>query len=188
MTPSDRWRRIEAICHETLERDGPERAAFLQQACGDDHELRREVEALLAHARAADRFLGSPIAAGPLPLEDAIPIARQIALALQAAHARGIIHRDLKPSNVGLTRDGNVKVLDFGLAKAVVSGAAAAAGSPALSPTLTAPTQAGVILGTAAYMAPEQAKGRAADKSSDVWSFGCVVFEMLTGRRPFDGD
>jgi serine/threonine-protein kinase len=127
---------------------------------------------------------------GALPVDQALRIARQIADALQAAHDKGIIHRDLKPANIALTADGRVKVLDFGLAK-LTDNAASASGAPALtqSPTLTfAATQAGLILGTAAYMSPEQARGRAADKRSDIWAFGCVLFEMLAGRKAFAGD
>jgi serine/threonine protein kinase/Tol biopolymer transport system component len=137
----------------------------------------------------ADRILQ-----GPMPLEEALSIARQIATALQAAHDKGIVHRDLKPSNIALTSDGNVKVLDFGLAKLTQdSGPRPQASAPDLtaSPTLMSPammTGVGMILGTAAYMSPEQAKGRAADKRSDVWAFGCVLYEMVTGRRPFGGD
>src|SRR5204863_964085 len=122
-----------------------------------------------------------------LPLDEALAIARQIADALSAAHEKGIIHRDLKPANIMLTGDGRVKVLDFGLAKDLGAGPAAASAS--LSPTMTfAATQAGMILGTAAYMAPEQARGRAADKRADIWAFGCVLFEMLTGKRAFEGE
>jgi serine/threonine protein kinase len=110
-----------------------------------------------------------------MPIEEALPIAKQITEAIEAAHEQGIIHRDLKPANIKVRADGTVKVLDFGLAKAT---APAGALSPNLSqsPTITTPamTQAGIILGTAAYMSPEQAKGRAADKRSDVWAFGCV--------------
>ena len=125
---------------------------------------------------------------GAIAVDEALPIARQIAEALDAAHKQGIIHRDLKPANIKLRPDGTVKVLDFGLAKAVQP--AAASSSASLSPTITTPamTQAGIILGTAAYMAPEQTKGRDADARSDVWSFGCVLYEMLTGRRAFDGE
>jgi serine/threonine protein kinase len=129
------------------------------------------------------------IAQGPIPLEEALPIARQIAEALEAAHEQGIMHRDLKPANVKVRPDGTVKVLDFGLAKAMEP---ATAMSPGLSqsPTITTPamTQMGVILGTAAYMAPEQAKGKPLDKRNDIWAFGCVLYEMLTGTRAFEGD
>ena len=137
--------------------------------------------------------LAQRIDAGPIPVEEALSIAKQIAAALEAAHERGIIHRDLKPANVKIRRDGTVKVLDFGLAKLIdVSGMDRLEGPSALSasPTITAPftTQSGMVLGTAAYMAPEQAKGADADRRADIWAFGCVVYEMLTGRRAFQGD
>jgi eukaryotic-like serine/threonine-protein kinase len=131
--------------------------------------------------------LAERIAAGPLPSDEALAIARQIAEALEAAHDRGIVHRDLKPANVKLTPDGKVKVLDFGLAKALNADAS----SPDMtrSPTITAAaTQAGVIIGTAAYMSPEQARGRGVDKRTDIWAFGAVLYEMLTGRKAFDGE
>jgi len=122
---------------------------------------------------------------GPLPPETALRYARQIADALEAAHEKGIVHRDLKPGNIKIKPDDTVKVLDFGLAK--VGGTVAAPADD--SPTLTnAATQAGVILGTAAYMSPEQARGKPVDKRADIWAFGCVLFEMITGRRPFKGE
>ena len=133
--------------------------------------------------------LTAHIARGPMPPADALPVARQIALALEAAHEQGIIHRDLKPANIKIRPDGTVKVLDFGLAKALGPDGAAATADAMNSPTLTnRATEAGIILGTAAYMAPEQAKGRPTDKRADIWAFGVVLHEMLTGRRTFDGE
>jgi Tol biopolymer transport system component len=139
--------------------------------------------------------LSQRIAMGPMPLDDALPIARQIAEALEAAHERGIIHRDLKPANIKVRPDGMVKVLDFGLAKATEAGEVAGAGPGrrhdlTQSPTITSPamTQAGVLLGTAAYMSPEQARGQPVDKRADIWAFGCVLYEMLTGRRLIQGE
>ena len=133
--------------------------------------------------------LADRIAQGAIPVDEALPIAKQIAEALEAAHEQGIIHRDLKPANVKVRPDGTVKVLDFGLAKALEP---ASAMSPGMSqaPTITTPamTQAGMILGTAAYMSPEQAKGRSVDKRSDVWAFGAVLYERLSGKRAFDGE
>jgi serine/threonine protein kinase len=133
--------------------------------------------------------LADRIAQGPIALDEALPIARQIAEALEAAHEKGVVHRDLKGANIKVRPDGTVKVLDFGLARALDSAASAGGGATA-SPAMTSPTvtRAGILLGTAAYMSPEQAKGRSADKRSDVWAFGCVLYEMLTGRRAFSGE
>ena len=125
---------------------------------------------------------------GAVPLEEALAIARQITDALDAAHEKGIVHRDLKPANIKVKSDGTIKILDFGLAKVAES---APAGKTDLShsPTITmGATVAGMILGTAGYMAPEQAKGRPVDKRADIWAFGAVLYEMLTGRRAFAGD
>jgi Tol biopolymer transport system component len=135
--------------------------------------------------------LSERIAQGPIPFEKALPIAKQIAEGIEYAHERGVIHRDLKPANIKITPEGRVKVLDFGLAKARQSASAMssdAAADPMSSPTLTMRgTQVGVIMGTAAYMSPEQARGAAADKRSDIWSFGVVLYEMLTGSQLFGG-
>ena len=155
-----------------LEESGGVRALVMELVEGDDLSLR--------------------IARGAIPVDEALPIAKQIADALEAAHQQGIIHRDLKPANIKLRPDGTVKVLDFGLAKALAPEQDPASGTPpSHSPTITSPamlTGMGIVLGTAAYMSPEQAKGREADKRSDIWAFGCVLYEMLTGRRPFDGE
>ena len=130
--------------------------------------------------------LADRIKRGPIPLDEALPIAKQIAEALEAAHEAGVIHRDLKPANIKVRDDGTVKVLDFGLAKALDPNPE---GDPSQSPTLTAAaTQMGVIMGTAAYMSPEQARGKPVDKRADIWAFGCVLYEMLTGKRAFEGE
>jgi serine/threonine-protein kinase len=306
VTDAERRRRVEHVCDAALDRDPRERAAFVMAACGGDEALRREAEALLAHAQAAEGFLAAPIGAvaahvlgeepvasllgrhvgayqivshlgtggmgevyrardatlnrdialkvlpervaldldrlarfkreaqvlaalnhpniaaiygfeesnpspgpghaavralvlelvegptladriahGPIPVDEALPIARQIAEALEAAHEQGIIHRDLKPANIKVRDDGTVKVLDFGLAKALEPAGSSPGAMP--SPTITV-TGVGLILGTAAYMSPEQARGKAVDKRADIWAFGCVVYEMLTGHRAFGGE
>jgi serine/threonine-protein kinase len=136
---------------------------------------------LVEGATLADR-----IAQGPVSVDDALGIAAQIADALEAAHVRGIVHRDLKPANIKLAPDGVVKVLDFGIAKALDVRVTTAPGMPAL--TTPAMTAAGIVLGTAAYMAPEQARGRPVDPRADIWAFGCVLYEMLTGQSPFGGE
>jgi serine/threonine-protein kinase len=129
--------------------------------------------------------LADRIAQGPIPIDEALPIAKQIAEALEAAHEAGVIHRDLKPANIKVREDGTVKVLDFGLAKALDT---TPEGDPSLSPTLTAAvTQMGVIMGTA-YMSPEQARGEAVDKRANIWARGAVLFEILTEKRPMPGE
>ena len=133
--------------------------------------------------------LADRIARGPLPLGEALAIATQIAEALDAAHEQNVIHRDLKPANIKIREDGTVKVLDFGLAKALSPDAESGAAGAMNSPTMSArATEMGMILGTAAYMSPEQAKGKSADRRADVWAFGVVLFEMLTGRQAFTGE
>jgi eukaryotic-like serine/threonine-protein kinase len=130
--------------------------------------------------------LADRIAAGPIPFDETLTIARQIADALEVAHERGVIHRDLKPANVKVTPDDRVKVLDFGLAK--INSAEPSNSDLSHSPTVVQGTQAGVILGTAAYMSPEQAKGKVVDKRTDIWAFGCLLFEMLSGEYCFKGE
>ncbi len=141
----------------------------------------------LAMELAQGTTLAERLAHGALPIEEALPIGLQVAAALESAHEQGIVHRDLKPGNIQVSADGTVKVLDFGLAKALEPDSGSASSSR--SPTLTTPaTHAGVILGTAAYMSPEQAKGKPVDRRADIWAFGCVLLEMLTGTRTFGGD
>jgi serine/threonine protein kinase/dipeptidyl aminopeptidase/acylaminoacyl peptidase len=149
----------------------------------EEHEGQR----FLVMELAEGETLAERIKKGAIPVDDALPIALQIAEGLEAAHEQGIIHRDLKPANVMLSPEGKVKVLDFGLAKAWApdEGDAELTHSPTLTAQMTA---AGVLLGTAAYMSPEQARGKPVDKRADIWAFGCVLYEMLTGRRAFDGD
>jgi serine/threonine protein kinase/Tol biopolymer transport system component len=163
---------------------GPSTPASPGDASAQDD---REAVTFLAMELVEGEDLSERIRRGPIGVKEAIPIALQIAEALEAAHEAGIVHRDLKPANVKITEDGTVKVLDFGLAKAWE--AEGTDSSLSLSPTLTAhATAAGVILGTAAYMSPEQARGKKVDRRADIWSFGVVLWEMLTGRKLFDGD
>src|SRR6204780_732526 len=131
--------------------------------------------------------LADRIRSGPIPIDEALVIAKQMCEALEYAHEHGVVHRDLKPANVKVTNDDAVKVLDFGLAKAIEGDAASAdlANSPTMSRMATL---AGVLLGTAAYMSPEQAKGKAVDRRADIWAFGCVLYEMLTGKMAFAGE
>src|SRR5262245_52024868 len=152
----------------------------------ESNETRALVMELVEGETLADR-----IARGPIPIDEALPIARQIAEALEAAHEQGIIHRDLKPANIKIKDNGTVKVLDFGLAKLTESPSTANPSAMSMSPTITSPalvSGVGVLLGTAAYMSPEQAKGKATDKRADIWAFGCVLYEMLTGTRAFEGN
>jgi len=169
------------------------------------HHVRALVMELVEGEDLSQKIEGLRAKGSGLPIDEALPIAKQIADALEAAHEQGIVHRDLKPANIKVRADGTVKVLDFGLAKAMEAGGAGQAGGPgrardvaqgfspaglSQSPTITTPamTQAGMILGTAAYMAPEQARGKTVDKRADIWAFGVVFFEMLTGKRAFGGE
>ena len=133
--------------------------------------------------------LADRIAEGPIAIDEALPLAKQIAEALEAAHEQGVIHRDLKPANIKVRADGTVKVLDFGLAKALQpeAGDASVSASPTISLTAAA-TQIGMVIGTAAYMSPEQARGKPVDKRADIWAYGVVLYEMLSGARPFQGE
>ena len=300
MTDAERRRRVEDLCDAALERAPHDRAAYVATACAGDAALRQEVESLLAHAQAAERFLVSPmeevaahiladehsgslagrqigsykilsllgaggmgevyrardvklgrdvavkvvadaflssperlarfereaqvlatlnhphigaiygweeaddvrglvlelvegatlaerLAFRPLPMPEALTVAVQIADALEAAHEKGIIHRDLKPANIKITSDGNVKVLDFGLAKAFANDDSEASVSQIPS-IISEGTVAGVIAGTAGYMSPEQASGKTVGKRTDIWAFGCVLYEILTARRAFTGE
>src|SRR5262245_15250563 len=141
---------------------------------------------LLVMELAEGETLAARIARGPLPLDEVLRIAKQIAEALEAAHEKGVMHRDLKPANIKVSANGNVKVRDFGLAKAFETETADM--NPSDSPTLMSGSIPGVILGTAAYMSPEQAKGRPVDRRTDMFSFGAVLYEMLTGKQAFQGD
>jgi eukaryotic-like serine/threonine-protein kinase len=171
----ERLARFEREAHMLAALNHPNIGAIygLEAAAGG---VRALVLELVEGETVADR-----IQRGPVPVTDALTIARQIADALDAAHEKGIVHRDLKPANIKVTPDGVVKVLDFGLAKA-------ATGEWQSPMVAVDSTQEGTILGTAAYMSPEQARGQPVDKRTDIWAFGCVLYEMLTGRRPFDGE
>src|SRR5262245_40937140 len=149
----------------------------------EDADLTALVLELVEGPTLADR-----LTEGPVPLDEALPIARQIADALEAAHEKGIIHRDLKPANIKLRPDGTVKILDFGLAKSLEPAGLSNVLSALPTVLGPAPTLGGIILGTPAYMSPEQARGKAVDKRTDIWAFGCVLYEMLTGKMPFAGE
>src|SRR5262245_19026096 len=137
----------------------------------------------------AGEDLAARLARGPLPVEDALSIARQIAEALEEAHRKGVVHRDLKPANVTVSEDGKVKVLDFGLAKLLKKEAQPAASlTSSQAPTVAPLTTAGAILGTVAYLSPEQARGKVVDERTDIWAFGALLFELLTGKRAFAGE
>jgi hypothetical protein len=184
----ERLARLEREAHALAQLEHPNIAGIygLEEAIPEGQQ--RPISFLVMQY-AEGETLEARIKAGPLPLGDALEIALQIARALEAAHDKAIVHRDLKPANVILSPDGNVKLLDFGLAKAYTASASGSV-SPDLtnSPTLLGGTRIGVILGTAGYMSPEQARGKVMDRRTDVWAFGCVLYEMLTGRRLFEGD
>jgi serine/threonine protein kinase len=198
-----RWRVMRIASRGFVEKPKSSRRSIIRTSPRfTDSRMRADVHALvleLVEGRTLEGFL----AARALPLDDALKIARQIAEALEAAHERGIVHRDLKPANIKVRDDGTVKVLDFGLARALepALGFGLQASEPrgaTDAPTRTSParpehargamTMAGVILGTPAYMSPEQARGQVVDKRTDVWAFGCVLYEMVSGRRPFAGE
>ena len=181
---AERLARLEREAQSLAALNHPHVAAIygLEEAQADGGTTSFLVMELVEGQSLADRVL-----AGPMAPDEVVRIGRAIAEGLEAAHEKGIVHRDLKPANVMLGESGSIKVLDFGLAKAAEGEAGDASGDLANSPT-TMGTQMGVILGTASYMSPEQARGRVVDKRTDIWAFGCVLFEMLGGRRPFDGD
>jgi Tol biopolymer transport system component len=179
-TDADRMARFEREAQVLASLNHPNIATIY--GLEESNSIRALVMELVEGPTLAERICGRAI-----PLDVALPVAKQITDALEYAHEKGVIHRDLKPANVKLSADGNVKVLDFGLAKALEE--QAPVGNPSVSPTLTLEgTRVGVILGTAAYMSPEQARGAAADKRADIWAFGCVLYEMLTGKAVFQGE
>jgi len=170
----------------------PGEAAGLEGAASSDHSRRlkpaaQDVMHFLVLEYVEGETLAQRLKVGPMPVDEALEVGKQIAEALEAAHDKGVVHRDLKPGNVMVTPDGKVKVLDFGLAKAIAEDSTLSA--PADSPTITADyTRPGVMLGTAPYMSPEQARGRSVDKRTDIWAFGVILYEMLTGIGPFRGE
>jgi serine/threonine protein kinase len=191
------------ILPETLAKDAERMARFQREAqvlaslnhpniasiygLEDSRGVRALVMELVEGVTLGERIAGA-VGADFSPADETLSIAQQIAEALEYAHERGIIHRDMKPANVKITPEGTVKVLDFGLAKALDTNASRSSDSSD-SPTLTAAeTRAGVILGTAAYMSPEQARGKVVDRRADIWAFGCLLYEMLTGKKPFSGE
>jgi serine/threonine protein kinase len=177
----DRMRRLEREAQLLAQLDHPNIAAIhgLEEADG---------VRFLVMQLAEGRNLHERLDAGPMALNEALPIALQIARALESAHDRGVVHRDLKPANIMVGDDGAVKLLDFGLAKVFSGDSSSSSARLSESPTEMAATQPGMILGTAGYMSPEQARGRSVDRRTDVWAFGCVLYEMLTAHRTFAGE
>ena len=179
---ADRVKRFQLEAEVLASLNHPSIAAIYD--VGSDNGSRYLVLELVEGETLADR-----IARGPIPIDETLDIAKHICEALEAAHEKGIVHRDLKPANMKVTSDGKVKVLDFGLAKALDRSGNSGSFDPSNSPTLAATTTGmGIILGTAAYMSPEQARGKAVDKRTDIWAFGCVLYEMLTGKQAFVGE
>ncbi len=176
--------------HARFHREAQALAAFSHPHVAAIHSIEEENDQHFLVMELADgEDLSARIARNPIEPKRALEIACQIALALEAAHETGIVHRDLKPANIKVTDEDQVKVLDFGLAKMVAGDSATGTVTLGDSPTITSDmTRTGVIMGTAAYMSPEQARGKAIDKRTDIWAFGCVLFEMLTGQAAFPGE